>query len=177
VSASDDAPTVTPGPTNHPVPPDSEHPFRSVGFTISTTGYALARAFRELLAPFGLEPRDFALLRAVATTEGVTQQAIAERMEIAPSRMVAFLDSLEARGLLERRQNPNDRRARALFITDDGRQLLGRAFAAAVEHEQRLTSRLDQAEREQLLELIARVGRAGRDTVGRSRRDGSLCDG
>ena len=135
-----------------------ERPFRSVGFTISTTGYAVARRFREVLAPLGLEPRDFALLRSVATTEGVTQQAIGERMGVAASRMVAFVDSLEERGLLERRQNPDDRRARALFLTRKGRGFLGRAFAVAVEQEQRLTGELSSEEREQLLDLLGRVG-------------------
>lgn len=135
-----------------------ERPFRSVGFTISTTGYAIARRFRELLAPLGLQPREFALLRTVATSEGVTQQAIAKQMGVAPSRMVAFVDSLEERGLLDRRQNPDDRRARALFLTPEGRELLKRAFAVAVEHEQRLRSELSHEEREQLLDLLARVG-------------------
>ena len=140
--------------------PDSgtQGPFRSVGFTISTTGYAIARRFQELLAPLGLEPRDFALLRTVAASEGVTQQAIGERMGVAPSRMVAFVDSLEERGLLERRQNPDDRRARALFLTPEGRELLDRAFAVAVEHERHLSSELSADERERLLDLLARVG-------------------
>ncbi len=129
-----------------------------MGFTISTTGYAIARRFRELLEPLGLEPRDFALLRTVANSEGVSQQAIGERMGIAASRMVAFIDSLEERGVLERRKNPDDRRARALFLTAKGRKLLERAFAVAVEHEQRLTSDLGAEEREQLLDLLARVG-------------------
>jgi DNA-binding MarR family transcriptional regulator len=97
-------------------------------------------------------------LRSVATSEGVTQQAIGERMGVAPSRMVAFVDSLEQRGLLERRQNPEDRRARALFLTPAGRELLGRAFAVAVEHEQLLSGELSGEEREQLLDLLARVG-------------------
>jgi DNA-binding MarR family transcriptional regulator len=131
---------------------------QSVGFTISTTGYALASAFRELLAPLGLEPKVFALLTSVSSSEGVTQQAIAERMRVAPSRMVAFIDSLEERGLLERRQNPDDRRARALYLTQVGRELLGRAFAVAAEHEQRLTSDLSDEERRQLLDLLSRVG-------------------
>lgn len=147
---------------------------QSVGFTISTTGYALASAFRDLLAPLGLEPKVFALLASVASSEGVTQQAIAERMRVAPSRMVAFVDSLEERGLIERRQNPDDRRARALYLTPAGREMLGRAFAVANEHEQRLTSDLSGDEREQLLELLGRVGahvgipRGVRATMGHS---------
>jgi DNA-binding MarR family transcriptional regulator len=132
--------------------------YRSVGFTISTTGYAIARLFRELLEPLGLEPREFALLRAVAAQEGVTQQAIAEQMGVAPSRMVAFVDTLEERGLLERRANPDDRRARALFLTAAGRKLLERAFAVAMSHEQRLSGDLTADERRVLLDLLARVG-------------------
>ena len=43
-----------------------EAPFRSVGFTISTTGYVLQRQFRELLRPLALDPRELALLQNVA---------------------------------------------------------------------------------------------------------------
>jgi len=138
--------------------PDSNPPFRSVGFTVSTTGYAVARRFRELLAPLELEPREFALLRAVGAAEGESQQAIGERLQIPPSRMVAFVDALEGRGLLERRLTPEDRRTRALHLTDDGRKLLARAFEVAVAHERDLCADLDEDEREQLLDLLQRVG-------------------
>ena len=137
--------------------PDSAPPFHSVGFTISSSGYAIARRFRELLVPFGLEPREFALLRAVGAAEGQSQQAIGERLQIPPSRMVAFIDALAERGVLERRQNPTDRRARALHLTDAGRELLGRAFAAAAGFERELCAELSIQEREQLLTLLGRV--------------------
>jgi DNA-binding MarR family transcriptional regulator len=133
-------------------------PSHSVGFTISTTGYAISRRFQEVLQPLGVDPRELAVLQAVARAEGVTQQAIAERVGVPSSRMVALVDSLEEHGLLERRQNRDDRRVRALYLTPRGRRLLGRAFAIAVEQEQRLTSDLTDEERERLLELLARVG-------------------
>jgi DNA-binding MarR family transcriptional regulator len=141
-----------------PSSPDSGVPFRSVGFTLSSIGYAVARRFREILAPLELEPREFALLRAVGAAEGQTQQAIGGRLQIPPSRMVAFVDALEARGLLERRLNPEDRRTRALHLTDAGRDLLERAFALAAAHERDLCAGLSAAEREQLLDLLQRVG-------------------
>ncbi|HEY2140894.1 MAG TPA: MarR family transcriptional regulator [Solirubrobacteraceae bacterium] len=140
------------------VSPDGSVPFRSVGFTVSTTGYAIARRFREILAPIDLEPRDFALLRAVGAAEGLSQQALGERMRILPSRMVAFIDALEQRGLLERRLRAEDRRARALHLTDAGKSLLVRAFALAVGHERDLCADLSDDEREQLLDLLQRVG-------------------
>ena len=96
-----------------PAPQTDDVPFRAVGFTLSSVGYAVARRFRETLMPLELEPREFALLRAVGAAEGQSQQAIGERLQIPPSRMVAFVDALEARSLLERRHNPLDRRTRA----------------------------------------------------------------
>jgi DNA-binding MarR family transcriptional regulator len=139
-------------------PPDAAPPFHSIGFTISTTGYAVSRRFHEVLEPLELEPREFALLRAVGVAEGLSQQAIGERLQIPASRMVAFIDALEARDLLERRHNPYDRRRRALHLTDAGHELLGRALARAVEFEAGLCAGLSEAERDQLLELLQRVG-------------------
>ena len=161
-SAAEDSPwpgDLVPAPAaGIPASPGSSVPFHSVGFTVSTIGYAVARRFREILAPLELEPREFALLRAVSASEGESQQAIGERLQIPPSRMVAFIDGLEQRGLLERRLNPDDRRTRALHLTDAGRDLLGRAFAVAVAHERDLCADLSDDEREQLLSLLERVG-------------------
>jgi DNA-binding MarR family transcriptional regulator len=137
--------------------PDSSPPFQSVGFTISTLGYEIARRFRDTLQPLEIEPRDFSLLRAVAAEEGRSQQAVGETLQIAPSRMVAFVDQLESRGLLERRQNADDRRTRALHLTDAGRDLLGRAFMLAVGVEREICAGLTSDERSQLLELLSRV--------------------
>ena len=137
--------------------PASAAAFHSVGFTVSTIGYAVARAFHKILAPLDLEPREFALLRAVAASEGQSQQAIGERLQIPSSRMVAFVDALEARSLIERRHNPDDRRTRALHLTSAGHKLMDSAFALALAHEQRLCAGLSATEREQLLTLLQRV--------------------
>lgn len=149
------APSPDPG---IPASPHSNVPFHSVGFTISTTGYAVSRRFAEILSPLELEPREFALLRAVGASEGESQQAIGERLQIPPSRMVAFVDGLEQRGLLERRLNPEDRRTRALHLTAAGSELLERAFAVAVAHERDLCADLSDEDREQLIALLQRVG-------------------
>ncbi len=138
-------------------PPGAAAPFKSVGFTLSTLGFAVGHSFRETLAPLGIEPRDFALLRAVGAGEGHSQQAIGERLGIPASRMVAFIDALEERGLLERRAHPTDRRARALHLTEAGRKLLADAFAAAVAFETELCRDLDAGERDQLLALLGKV--------------------
>jgi DNA-binding MarR family transcriptional regulator len=130
----------------------------AVGFTVSSIGFSVARRFSETLAPLEIEPREFALLRVVDAAEGLSQQAAAERMRVPPSRMVAFVDALEARGLLERRHNALDRRTRALYMTPGGRDLFARALELATELERQLCAQMNDAERELLLELLQRVG-------------------
>ncbi len=141
-----------------PPPPGADAPFRSVGFTLSSIGYAVARRFRETLAPLALEPREFALLRAVGVAEGISQQAAGERLQIPASRMVAFVDALEARQLLERRHDARDRRKRALYLTPEGRQLLERALELAMGFERHLCAPIGEDERERLLGLLQLVG-------------------
>jgi len=72
-------------------------------------GYHAARRLNARLEPLGLEPRHYGVLRAIAAREGATQQAVGSRLDLAPPRMVALIDDLEKRGLVERRRNPSDR--------------------------------------------------------------------
>jgi DNA-binding MarR family transcriptional regulator len=132
-------------------------PFRGLAFNLSSLGYAVSKGFSHVLAPFDLHPREFALLRAVGFQEGLAQQALGDRLQIPRSRMVAIVDELERRRLLERRPNPTDRRVRELHLTDAGRQLLDHAIQAAVAYEKQISSPLSPKERDQLLDLLERV--------------------
>jgi DNA-binding MarR family transcriptional regulator len=132
-------------------------PFRAVGFLLSSLGHAVAATFLARLAPLELEPREFALLRRIVAGEGASQQAVGESLGIPPSRMVAVVDELEGRGLLERRPSPIDRRAHALYLTSAGKGLLAKATAVAAGFEGELTRGLDPAERDLLVGLLDRV--------------------
>jgi DNA-binding MarR family transcriptional regulator len=110
-----------------------------------------------MLEPLGLEPRQFALLRHVSVSEGQTQQALGDALGIPKSRMVALIDDLEARGLVERRLRPDDRRARALHVTPEGARCLGAAMDIASAHEEFVRERLSSAEHRQLVDLLQRL--------------------
>jgi DNA-binding MarR family transcriptional regulator len=132
-------------------------PFRSVAFMLSSLGYRVSRHFHELLGPLELEPGEFALMRAVAASAGESQNALAERLHISPSWMVAIVDQLEKRQLLERKPHARDRRVRNLHLTTAGRKLLKRAEQQAVQFDQRVTESLDEKELRQLLSLLDRI--------------------
>jgi DNA-binding MarR family transcriptional regulator len=132
-------------------------PGAGVGFLISQLGYVISTRFRATLAPLGLEPRQFLVLRHVARTRGLSQHALGQALRIPASRMVGIVDTLEQRGLVERRANPRDRRARALFLTEAGGRMLEDAFRIAVGHERAVTAGLSAEERDQLLSLLRRL--------------------
>src|SRR4029078_525318 len=79
---------------------------RSVGFLISQLGFFSSRRFTEALEPLGIGPRDFLLMRFVEASDGQSQQALADQLGIPPSRMVALVDHLGGRGLMEGRAPP-----------------------------------------------------------------------
>ena len=129
----------------------------SVGFSLSQIGLETARQFGEIVGALGLEPRHFAVLHAVQRAEGQAQQAIADRLAIPASTMVAIVDHLEGEGLLERRPHPTDRRTRVLLLTARGELLLTRALSAAQVQEARICTGLGPRERDQLLALLGRI--------------------
>ena len=136
---------------------DPDRPPRSVGFLISQLGFFSSRGFVEALRPLGIDPRQWTLLRYVAQSEGQSQQALAERLGLPPSAMVALVDGLESAGLLERRPAPTDRRVRALYMTAKGRHKLERAVEIAIAYEADLCSTLEADEREQLIDLLVKL--------------------
>ena len=138
-------------------PPAPDQPPRSVGFLISQMGFFSSTRFAEALKPIGIHPGEFLLLRFVDASEGQSQQALAQKLGVPPSRMVAMVDSLEERNLLERRLDPDDRRVRALHLTGEGRKILQRAAELAIDYERQLCSPLEAKEREELIDLLQKL--------------------
>jgi len=132
-------------------------PPSGVAFLLTQVGTHAARRFAERVAELDITPPVAGLLRSIATGPGRSQQAVADELGLLPSRLVAFVDDLERRGLVERRRNADDRRQYALWLTADGQALLGRIGRTGREHELDLTRSLDDGERAQLGALLARI--------------------
>src|ERR1700759_5563669 len=102
-----------------------------VAILLAQLGRHSADRFTELIAELNLTGPQAAILRAIAGEPGRSQQALSEQLGLLPSRVVAFVDELEQRGLLQRRRNPGDRRLYALYLTEQGNDLMTRLAAVA----------------------------------------------
>ena len=126
-------------------------------FLLAQLGAHGSRRFAERVAEIGLTAPDAGLLRKIASDPGVSQQALAEHLGVMPSRMVALVDELETKGIIERRRSTEDRRNYALHLTERGHQVLGELSRVAAEHEESLCGALSKEERVQLRDLCRRI--------------------
>ena len=105
----------------------------------------------------GLTPAHAGLLRVIAHSSGDSQQEVAAKLGMFPSRLVALIDELQERGLVERASNPEDRRTHALRLTPDGHRAIDAVGKIGREHQEALLAALTKEEREMLTALLRRV--------------------
>ena len=130
---------------------------QAVGFLLSQLGFETSRRFGGLMSEVGLEPRHFAVLRAIEAMEGSAQNTVGDRLRIPASSMVAIVDHLEQLKLVERRLHPSDRRSRTLHLTDHGKEVLDRAVEVAMGFDATLNAGLSAAQQRQLISMLSTV--------------------
>jgi DNA-binding MarR family transcriptional regulator len=128
-----------------------------VGFLLSMVKGGAESICMRALAPLGLHVKQFGLLTVLATEGPLSQQELGEWTRHDRSTMVTLIDSLEERGWAKRERNPADRRAYMVQITPSGKRIQARAHKLLLPAEDELLDALSPQEREQLLELLAKV--------------------
>ena len=102
--------------------------------------------------------------QALAVLEGAGQPlsptTIADRLIISTASMTSLLDTLERRGLVERRPDPDDRRRLLVSLTDAGRSLVDAFLPQVVALQTAITGGLSEAERQQLRQSLAKIHEA-----------------
>lgn len=130
---------------------------RRVSFLLSALGTYAARGFAEAVAGLELSPGDAGTLRLLARNPAVSQRDLATRLGIVPSRVVVMIDSLEKRGLVERRRKKTDRRLHELHLTKAAQQVLPRIRVAAERADRQLLAPLDDREQRELIVLLGKL--------------------
>jgi len=130
-------------------------------------GERLRRGVLANLAPHDLDLAGFDVLLALrrqGRDNTLSPSDLAKDMMLSTSAMTNRLDRLEKRGLIERRVAPGDRRGLRIALTDAGFALADEIVASHVETETRMLRELDDAERQMLRGLLARIAPADAGT-------------
>ena len=97
---------------------------REFAFTLNDVARLLRTYADHKAAQFGITRAQWVVLVRLDRSEGLKQSEVAEMLDLQPISLTRLLDKLSDCGLIERRADPHDRRAKRLFLTPAARPLL-----------------------------------------------------
>jgi len=130
---------------------------RSFGFLMHDVSRLMRKSFDRRASAIGLTRSQWRVLAHLSRNEGVKQAGLAEILEIKPITLARLLDRLGANGWVERRSDPNDKRARRLFLTDKARPILVELREVALSVREEALSGFDAAEQDRLIDQLRAV--------------------
>ena len=102
------------------------HPHRDLAFLINDVGRMLRTYADQEVRRFGMTRAQWAVLKRLELNQGLKQSELAEMLDLQPITLTRLVDRLCDSGLIERRADPNDRRAKRLYLTPAARPLIDR---------------------------------------------------
>jgi len=139
-----------------PAPADDARP--DLTWLLHRAAQNMRIAFDEAAKEHGLSgARDWIVLSALSTGPRQTQLALAHSLGVDKTTMTSLLDRMEARGLITRCTDSNDRRARIPELTADGRRVQAEVTSARDRVEAALLATFTPQEQHLLRELLARL--------------------
>ena len=128
-----------------------------LGYNARRAALSIIGVFLERLAVYGLKPVDFSVMSVIHHNPGVTSRQLCASLSILPPNLVGLIQSLESRGLIDRKPHPTDGRAVGLHPTDKGVTLMLQAEVTAFELEIDASSKLTAKQRQTLVQLLQKI--------------------
>jgi MarR family transcriptional regulator for hemolysin len=131
-------------------------PKREMAFLLSDVARLLRTYADQHAGTIGMTRAQWAVLVRLERAEGLKQGELAEQLDLQPISLTRLVDRLCDNGLIERRPDPKDRRAKRLFLTPAARPLLARLHAIG---ETLMADVLAGLDDEAVVAMIGRLGR------------------
>jgi DNA-binding MarR family transcriptional regulator len=129
--------------------------------TLSELFWSVARQLRETsqetLAPWDITPSHLRGLRVLMRHGPMRLSELSDHLRIAARSTTEVVDALQARGLAQRRPDPDDRRATLVEATEHGRTVLDAIRAARGSEAERAFDQLSPADREHLARILGQL--------------------
>ncbi len=151
-----------------PAPAPPEDLDRTLGFVLHDVARLLRKRFDQRARGLGLTRSQWSVLAHLARHEGINQTALAEILEVEPITLARMVDRLETAGWIQRRNDPRDRRARLLFLTEKAHPMLAEMWVLGRQNREEAMAGLSQDCRNRLIETLllikANLSDRGTDT-------------
>lgn len=131
-------------------------PRREMAFLLSDVARLLRTCADQRAATIGMTRAQWAVLVRLERMEGLKQAELAEQLDLQPITLTRLVDRLCDNGLIERRSDPKDRRAKRLFLTPAARPLLEQLQDIG---EKLMTDVLDGISEAAVADMLKRLGR------------------
>ncbi len=138
-------------------PPMPQDPLRNFGYLLASVHRLYAQLFERHSGDLGLSLTQCRVLSYLARNEGASQARVAEGTSTDQMTLVRILDRMEQDGWIERRANPEDRRANRLYLRTAAKPLLNRIWRLSDRLRGKALAQLEPAERQQLVGLLERA--------------------
>ncbi|MDP9857430.1 MarR family winged helix-turn-helix transcriptional regulator [Agrobacterium tumefaciens] len=131
--------------------------FRDViGYHLRVAQEVSFQAFSAMLEKTDLKPGWYSILTILSEYEELTPSELSKVCGRDRSTLTSTLKGLSIRGLIERRQNPDDQRSYSVSLTKAGREMYSRLHAFALEHDRRLDEIVGK-DKDLLVAILARI--------------------
>jgi MarR family transcriptional regulator, transcriptional regulator for hemolysin len=130
---------------------------RDLAFTINDVARLLRNYADQKAAQFGMSRAKWAVLARLDRFEGLKQAELADMLDLQPISLTRLLDGLSNNGLIERRPDPEDRRAKRLYLTQAARPLLEQLSTLGEELTEEAFAGMDEAEEAVLLQRLGAI--------------------
>lgn len=131
---------------------------RSINLLLYDAARLMRKDFDRRAKSVGLSTRaQYAVLAHLSYNEGINQNALADILDIEPITLARQLDRLEEAGMVERRPDPTDRRARALYLMEAAWPVLDQIRDLAEQTRDRAMKHMSEADQERLIDLLLHI--------------------
>lgn len=135
------------------------------GFLLSDTSRLLRRRFEQKAQEHNLTSAQWRAMAALSRTDGLTQVALAQRLDIEPMTVCRLVDRMEAGGFVRREANPSDKRAKFVCLTEEAKGMVDSMKKVAMKVYEEAFDGLCDEERIALVTALNRINKNLSDRV------------
>jgi MarR family transcriptional regulator for hemolysin len=138
---------------------------RDLAFLLSDTARLLRTCADQKARQFGMTRAKWAVLFRLERAEGLKQAELADILEVQPITLTRLIDRLCESGLIERRSDPSDRRAKRLFLTPAAKPVMERLSVVSEKMMANVLAGLDQRERKAMVASLTTIKNNLREAI------------